>query len=88
VLATRLPLSSVAAAYLNRERNPGDLQAASTGKGRNGQTGLIFYTFPAKVMRMIPTIHVRANARKSEAVMSGMCRTMNKFPGSRWARLW
>ncbi len=63
-------LHEVAAAYLNRERNPGDLQATVlvddlclkliNQKKADWADRAHFYTFAAKVMRMILTDHARA----------------------------
>ena len=68
-------LHKVAAAYISRERNPGDLQATAlvdelclrliNQKKAEWADRAHFYTFAAKVMRMILTDHARANyARK------------------------
>ena len=64
-------LHEVAAIYVNRERNPGDLQATALvdelclrlihQKKANWADRAHFYTFAAKVMRMILTDHARAN---------------------------
>ena len=62
-------LREVAAAYLRRERDPGVLQATAlvhelylrlrTQKQRSWEDRVHFYTFCAKVMRMILTDHAR-----------------------------
>jgi RNA polymerase sigma factor (TIGR02999 family) len=64
-------LHKVAAAYVNRERNPGELQATAlvdevclrliNQKKADWADRAHFYTFAAKVMRMILTDHARAN---------------------------
>lgn len=64
-------LREVAAAYIKRERNPGELQATALvdevcmrliNQKKAGWTDRAhFYTFAAKVMRMILTDHARSN---------------------------
>jgi len=64
-------LREVAAAYIRRERNPGDLQATAlvdevcmrliNQKKADWADRAHFYTFAAKVMRMILTDHARSN---------------------------
>ena len=64
-------LHKVAAAYINRERNPGELQATALvdevclrlikQKKANWTDRVHFYTFAAKVMRRILTDHARSN---------------------------
>jgi RNA polymerase sigma factor (TIGR02999 family) len=64
-------LREVAAAYIKRERNPGVLQATAlvdevclrliSQKKANWEDRSHFYTFAAKVMRMILTDHARGN---------------------------
>jgi RNA polymerase sigma factor (TIGR02999 family) len=64
-------LREVAAAYIRRERNPGVLQATAlvhelylrllNQKKAEWKDRSHFYTFAAKVMRMILTDHARAN---------------------------
>jgi RNA polymerase sigma factor (TIGR02999 family) len=64
-------LREVAAAYIRRERNPGELQATALvdevclrliGQRKADWTDRThFYTFAAKVMRMILTDHARSN---------------------------
>jgi RNA polymerase sigma factor (TIGR02999 family) len=64
-------LHKVAAAYINRERNPGELQATAlvdevclrliNQKKAGWADRAHFYTFAAKVMRMILTDHARSN---------------------------
>lgn len=64
-------LREVAAAYIKRERNPGVLQATAlvnevclrliNQKKANWEDRAHFYTFAAKVMRMILTDHARSN---------------------------
>ena len=64
-------LHRVAAAYINRERNPGELQATAlvdevclrliNQKKADWADRTHFYTFAAKVMRMILTDHARSN---------------------------
>jgi RNA polymerase sigma factor (TIGR02999 family) len=64
-------LREVAGAYINRERNPGVLQATAlvdevclrliSQKKANWEDRTHFYTFAAKVMRMILTDHARGN---------------------------
>ena len=65
-------LREVAAAYIRRERNPGELQATAlvdevclrliSQKKANWADRAHFYTFAAKVMRMILTDHARSSA--------------------------
>jgi len=65
-------LREVAAAYIRRERNPGELQATAlvdevclrliSQKKANWTDRAHFYTFAAKVMRMILTDHARSNS--------------------------
>jgi RNA polymerase sigma factor (TIGR02999 family) len=65
-------LREVAAAYIRRERNPGELQATAlvdevclrliNQKKANWSDRAHFYTFAAKVMRMILTDHARSSA--------------------------
>jgi len=68
-------LREVAAAYIKRERKPGELQATAlvdevylrliNQKKADWADRVHFYTFAAKVMRMILTDHARSNyARK------------------------
>jgi RNA polymerase sigma factor (TIGR02999 family) len=67
-------LREVAAAYIGRERNPGVLQATALvhelylrllhQKKADWNDRSHFYTFAAKVMRMILTDHARANQAK------------------------
>jgi len=64
-------LREVAAAYIKRERNPGELQATAlvdelcmrliSQKKADWADRAHFYTFAAKVMRMILTDHARSN---------------------------
>jgi RNA polymerase sigma factor (TIGR02999 family) len=64
-------LHQVAAAYISRERNPGELQATALvdelclrlihQKKADWADRAHFYTFAAKVMRMILTDHARSN---------------------------
>jgi RNA polymerase sigma factor (TIGR02999 family) len=64
-------LHKVAAAYINRERHPGELQATAlvdevclrliNQRKADWADRAHFYTFAAKVMRMILTDHARAN---------------------------
>jgi len=64
-------LREVAAAYINRERDPGELQATALvdelclrlihQKKADWTDRAHFYTFAAKVMRMILTDHARSN---------------------------
>lgn len=64
-------LREVAAAYIKRERNPGELQATALvdevcmrligQKKADWADRAHFYTFAAKVMRMILTDHARSN---------------------------
>jgi len=64
-------LHEVAAAYINRERHPGELQATVlvdevcmrliNQKKADWADRAHFYTFAAKVMRMILTDHARSN---------------------------
>ena len=64
-------LREVAAAYIKRERNPGELQATAlvdevcmrliNQKKADWADRAHFYTFAAKVMRMILTDHARSN---------------------------
>jgi RNA polymerase sigma factor (TIGR02999 family) len=64
-------LHEVAAAYINRESNPGDLQATALvddvclrlirQQKADWADRAHFYTFAAKVMRMILTDHARSN---------------------------
>jgi RNA polymerase sigma factor (TIGR02999 family) len=64
-------LHEVASAYIHRERNPEDLQATAlvdevclrliNQKKANWADRAHFYTFAAKVMRMILTDHARCN---------------------------
>jgi RNA polymerase sigma factor (TIGR02999 family) len=64
-------LHKVAAAYINRERHPGELQATAlvdevclrliNQKKADWTDRAHFYTFAAKVMRMILTDHARSN---------------------------
>ena len=64
-------LREVAAAYIRRERNPGELQATAlvdevclrliNQKKANWSDRAHFYTFAAKVMRMILTDHARSS---------------------------
>ena len=64
-------LHKVAAAYINRERHPGELQATAlvdelclrliNQKKADWADRAHFYTFAAKVMRMILTDHARSN---------------------------
>jgi RNA polymerase sigma factor (TIGR02999 family) len=73
-------LHKVAAAYVNRERNPGELQATAlvdevclrliNQKKVSWADRAHFYTFAAKVMRMILTDHARANCAQKRG--SGM----------------
>ncbi|MBZ5687493.1 MAG: sigma-70 family RNA polymerase sigma factor [Acidobacteriia bacterium] len=65
-------LREVAAAYIRRERNPGELQATAlvdevclrliNQKKASWSDRAHFYTFAAKLMRMILTDHARGNA--------------------------
>jgi RNA polymerase sigma factor (TIGR02999 family) len=67
-------LREVAAAYIGRERNPGVLQATALvhelylrllhQRKADWNDRSHFYTFAAKVMRMILTDHARANQAK------------------------
>lgn len=66
-----LHLRQVAAAYINRERNPGELQATAlvdelclrliSQRKADWADRAHFYTFAAKVMRMILTDHARTH---------------------------
>ena len=86
-------LREVAAAYIKRERNPEDLQATALvdevcmrlikQKKADWTDRAHFYTFAAKVMRMILTDHARSNTRKNEAAAPRISLSTNRFPGSR-----
>jgi len=84
----------VAAAYVRRERNPDGMQGTAlvhelylrllNQKKAEWQDRRHFYTFAAKVMRMILIDHARESQAQMRAAAWTASRSATIWPGSRW----